>query len=133
MAGRDGNRCLPRPGQEALSTPHTPGPLHPHPKGGAASRCVDPLWQPALIAPVRPGTEPAAARFLLKADKGDGMSEHDWIPEGEADEKPSRIGWFAAGALAAIALIGLLVTAATVDWSTDPQVADTPPVVIEGY
>jgi hypothetical protein len=63
------------------------------------------------------------------------MAEHEWTAESEADEKPSRVGWFAAGALAAIAVIGMLVMAATVvDWSSDTEIAaDSTPVVIEGY
>jgi hypothetical protein len=63
------------------------------------------------------------------------MADHEWPVEGELADERSRIGWFAAGALTAIALIGIIVFAATVfEWPSDEEVvADTPPVVIEGY
>jgi hypothetical protein len=64
------------------------------------------------------------------------MADREWAMESEAEEKPSRIGWFAAGALAVIALIGALVMAATVvNWpsNADEAEAETPPVIIEGY
>lgn len=64
------------------------------------------------------------------------MADPDWAMDTEAYGKPSRIGWFVAGALAAIALIGALVMAATViDWPSNAEEAEaeTPPVIIEGY
>ena len=63
------------------------------------------------------------------------MADPEWAQEIEADDKPSRIGWFAAGALAGVALIGALVLAATVvNWpsNADEAEAETPPVIIEG-
>ena len=64
------------------------------------------------------------------------MAERDWAMESEIGEKPSRIGWFAAGALTVVAIIGALVmAAAVVDWpsNADEAEAETPPVIIEGY
>ncbi len=63
------------------------------------------------------------------------MTDHEWARDDEADGKPSRIGWFAAGALAVIALIGALVMAATViDWGNAEEAGvHTPPRVAEGY
>jgi len=64
------------------------------------------------------------------------MADREWAMENEADDKPSRIGWFAAGALTVLALIGALVMAATVvNWpsNADEARAETPPLIIEGY
>ena len=63
------------------------------------------------------------------------MADHEWAMDSETEDKPTRICWFAAGALATLALIGAIVMAATVvDWpsNADEAEAQTPPVIIEG-
>jgi hypothetical protein len=79
---------------------------------------------------------PGGCALIPHAENGvKAMSEHDWTVESEAEVRSSRIGWFAAGALAAMAAIGVVVMAVTVfDWSSDTEIAaDTPPVIIEEY
>ena len=68
------------------------------------------------------------------------MSDHQLALEDHGDSSEagaSRLGWFIAGALTVIALIGLSLTAGPYLWEATSAEAEAsaemPPVIIEGY